>query len=158
MRAAVTPGRLARWTAVAGGAGLAVRILRSRHQRSLHPAGRSFAGELEIQGRPDATGAALLDRAERYRTTLRVSKGIGTRGGRADIRGLAIRVHLPGRDLDLLLFTAGRGRLTRHLPAPGRSFDTRYGTITAYRTGTAGKIYLAADPDPDGAEARAKPG
>jgi len=30
-------------------------------------------------------------------------------------------VHLPGRDLDLLLSTAGRGPISRHLPMPRRS-------------------------------------
>lgn len=62
---------------------------------------------------------------------------------------MAVRVHLPGRDLDLLLSTAGNGRVTRHLPMPRRTFDATYGSITAYRTGTK-KVYLTARPAPGG--------
>jgi hypothetical protein len=141
--------RLPRAVIAAVTAALAVRLVRSRHRRSLHPDGRSFAGELEILGPGGLPGVRL---PERCRVTLRISKGVGTRGARADIRGLAVRLHLPDRDLDLLLSTAGRGRLTRHLPAPRRTFDTRYGTITAYRATGLGKVYLLADPDPDGPE------
>jgi hypothetical protein len=131
--------RTAGVAAVVVGAALTIRVVRSRHRRFLHPDGRCFEGE-------------LVHRSGRYRATVRVSKGIGTRGGRADIRGLAIRVHLPGRDrdLDLLLSTAGRGRIARHVPALRRTFDTGYGTITAYRTGTGRKIYLTARPDREG--------
>ncbi len=136
--------------ATAAGAALAVRLVRSRHRRSLHPAGRSFAGQLEICGLRHPIGSELLDHAARYRATVRLSKGIGTAGGRADLRGLAVRAHLPGRDVDLLLSTAGNGRFTRHLPAPRRSFDVTYGSITAYRSGTGTKLYLSAQPDPDG--------
>jgi hypothetical protein len=141
---------LGRLAAAAAGTALAVRLIRSRHRRSLHPDGRSFGGELEIFGLREPTGSELLDRAARHRATVRVSKGIGTAGGRADIRGVAVRVHRPGGDLDLLLSTAGTGRLTRHLPAPRRSFDVSYGSITAYRSGTGTKLYLSARPDPDG--------
>nr|WP_229073357.1 hypothetical protein [Actinoplanes sp. DH11] len=127
---------------------LGVRAKRSRHRRSLHPAGRSFAGEVEIWGLPDAIGAALLDRPGRYRATVRVSKGLGSKGSRPDVLGLAVRLH--GTGTDLLLSTSGTGRATRHLPAPRRSFDSWYGSITAYRTGTGRKIYLAAGPSETG--------
>jgi hypothetical protein len=127
-----------------------VRLVRSRHRRSLHPAGRSFRGTVEMLGLPDRLGSPFLEDAARHRATVRVSKGVGTRGGRLDVRGLAVRVHLAGRDLDLLLSTTGRGRLTRHLPLPRRTFDASYGTITAYRTGTGEKVYLAARRSPGG--------
>jgi hypothetical protein len=122
----------------------------SSRRRLLHPDGRSFAGELEITGSPGLGDVGVFAGPTRYPVTVRVSKGVGTRAGRLDVRGLAIRVHLTGRDLDLLLSTAGRGRLTRHLPALRRSFDTTYGSITAYRSGTHRKLYLFAHPDPDG--------
>jgi hypothetical protein len=128
-------------------AAVIVRVARSRHQRFLHPAGRSFTGELEVWGTAQTEGADLIDRKGRHPAIVRISKGLGTRGGRADIRGLVVR--LPGeRPLDLLLSTSGEGRFTRHLPAPRRTFDTFYGSILAYRTGTGRKIYLAARPDP----------
>jgi hypothetical protein len=134
---------LAAGAAVAGG--LAVRIVRSRHRRFLHPDGRSFTGELEVWGAPHPVGSSVIDRPGRYPVTVRISKGIGTRPGRADILGFALRT---AGHTDLLLSTAGTGRLTRHLPVPRRSFDSRYGSILAYRTGTGRKVYLTADPDP----------
>jgi hypothetical protein len=137
----MSSGSTARWAALATATALTVRFVRSRRRRSLHPVGRSFAGELELRDRTHP---------DHYRVTLRLSKSLGTRGTRPDVRGLAIRVHLPGRDLDLLLDSIGHGRLLRHLPMPRRGFDTGYGTITAYRSGHLGKIHLFAEPDPDG--------
>jgi hypothetical protein len=79
---------------------------------------------------------------------VRLSKGVGTGPGRPDVLGLAVRVHR--RDpADLLLSTAGTGRLTRHLPTPRLSFDTSYGSILPYRTTSGHKVYLLAEPDPD---------
>jgi hypothetical protein len=123
-----------------------VRVIRSRHRRFLHPDGRSFTGELVVWGTGRTEGAGLLDRPGRHSAVVRISKGAGTRGGRADIRGVAVRV--TGDDpIDLLLSTAGEGHFTRHLPTPRRTFDTFYGSIVAYRTGSNRKIYLGARPD-----------
>jgi hypothetical protein len=129
---------------------VAIRVVRSRHRRSLHPDGRSFTGELAVTGLP-GTGSALLERPDRHPVTLRISKGVGTRPGWADVLGLAVRVHGPvaGHRCDLLFSTAGRGRFSRHVPMPRRTFDTVYGSILAYRTGTRRKLYLSAEPDPD---------
>jgi hypothetical protein len=130
---------------------LGVRIARSRHQRFMHPDGRSFAGELRVTGTRD-TGSALIDRPGRHPVTVRISKGVGTRPGRPDVLGLAVRVHGPvcGHRCDLLLSSAGRGRVSRHLPVPRGTFDSRYGSILAYRTGTGRKVYLSARPAADG--------
>jgi hypothetical protein len=116
-------------------------------QRLLHPDGRSFAGELEVTGHESVAGPGVLEPGARHPVTVRLSKGVGTRGDRLDVRGVAVRLHLPGRDLDLLLSTAGTGPLSRHVPALRRSFDTTYGSITAYRSRTLGKVYLFAGPD-----------
>jgi hypothetical protein len=129
---------------------LGIRLAHSRNRRVLHPDGRSFAGELQVWGSEPPIGADLVDRAGRYPVTVRLSKGIGTRRGRADIRGAAIRVHGAGRAEDLLLSTVGRGAVTRHLPAPRRTFDTWYGSITSYRTRDHDKVYLGAGGDPAG--------
>jgi len=77
---------------------------------------------------------------------------VGTRPGRADVLGVAIRVHGPvcGHKCDLLFSTAGRGRWSRHVPVPRRTFDTWYGTILPYRTGSGRKLYLSAEADPAG--------
>ena len=115
---------------------LGVRVVRSRHQRFLHPDGRTFAGEM------------ITADGERYSATVRLSKGVGTGPGRPDVLGLAVRVHR--RDpADLLLSTAGTGRVTRHLPTLRLSFDTTYGSILPYRTTSGHKVYLLAEPDPD---------
>ncbi len=129
---------------------VAIRVARSRHQRFLHPDGRSFDGELIVTGLPGA-GSSLLERPGRHPVTLRISKGVGTRPGLGDLFGLAVRVHGPvtGHKCDLLYSTAGQGRLSRHVPMPRRDFDTFYGSILAYRTGTGRKLYLSARPDPD---------
>jgi hypothetical protein len=123
-----------------------VRVVRSRHQRSLHPAGRSFTGDLVVWGSGRREGAALLDQPGRHPIVVRISKGVGTRGGRADVRGVAVRV-LGDQPLDLLFSTSGEGRFTRHLPTLRRSFDTFYGSILPYRLGGGRKVYLSARPD-----------
>ncbi|BCJ41291.1 hypothetical protein Aiant_19480 [Actinoplanes ianthinogenes] len=125
--------------------GLGVRVVRSRHRRFLHPAGRSFTGTLEIWGAGELLGAALLDQPAVYGVTVRISKGVGTKGARGDIRGVAIRVD----GIDLLLSSTGTTPVTKRLPVPRRSFDTVYGAITPYRSATR-KLYLETVPDPDG--------
>jgi hypothetical protein len=130
--------------------GLGVRVARSRHRRLLHPDGRSFTGELHIWGTGAPIGSALVDRPGRHPVTVRLSKGVGTRPGRPDVLGLAIRVHTADGPADLLLSTAGTGRFSRHVPVPRREFGTWYGSITPYRTGGHRKVYLGAGPDPDG--------
>jgi hypothetical protein len=139
-------------TAAAVATAVAVRAAHSRDRRFLHPDGRSFTGDLEIWGALEPTGAGLLDRPGRHPVTLRISKGLGTRPGRADILGVALRVHGPvaGRRHDLLFSTAGRGRVLRHVPVPRRSFDTAYGSILPYRSGSGRTFHLGVQADPDG--------
>ncbi len=141
---------------VLGAVAVAVRVVRARDRRILHPKGRSFTGTLQIGGTGDRpTGSQLLDEPATYPVTVRVSKGGGTPAGRPDVLGFAVRVHGPGpgERRDLLFSTCGTTRVTRHLPTPRRGFDTAYGSILAYRTGGAPdrKIYLMAVSDPDGA-------
>jgi hypothetical protein len=127
-------------------AALGVRLARARRQRALHPLGRSMAGELRIWGCPEPVGAELVDVPGRYPVIVRLSKGLGTRRDRPDVRGLAIRVPGQDRPFDLLLSTVGPGRWGRRLPMPRRTFDAEYGSIAAYRAG-GGRVYLAAGPD-----------
>lgn len=108
---------------------------RSRHRRLLHPDGRSFTGELQVDGLDVPIGWGLIGRSGRYPVTVRLFKGVGTRPGRRDIRGVAIRVDDSGSGPDLLLSSTGNGRLTSHLPLPRSSFDTRYTSITALSHG-----------------------
>jgi hypothetical protein len=138
-------------TAAAVAAAVAVRVAHSRDRRFLHPAGRSFTGDLEVWGAARPTGAELFDRPGRHPVTLRISKGIGTRPGRADILGVAVRVHGPvaGRRHDLLFSTAGQGRVLRHVPMLRRTFDTTYGSILPYRSGSGRTFHLGVRADPD---------
>lgn len=144
--------RLGRALLAAGVIAAGVRVARSRTRRFLHPDGRSFTGDLEIWGLGTPAGAALLDRPGRHPVTLRISKGAGTPPTYPDVLGVALRVHGPvaGHRTDLLFSTAGRGRWLRHIPVPRRSFDSLYGTICPYRTGTGAKIHLSLQPDLDG--------
>jgi hypothetical protein len=137
--------------AAALGTAVAVRAARSRDRRFLHPDGRSFTGDLEIWGTHEPTGADLIDQPGRHPVTLRISKGIGTRPGRPDVLGVAVRVHGPvaGRRHDLLFSTAGTGRVLRHVPVPRRSFDTAYGSILPYRSGSGRTFHLGVYADPD---------
>jgi hypothetical protein len=132
-------------------AAVAVRVARSRDRRFLHPDGRSFTGSLEVWGVSRPVGAELLDRPGRHPVTLRISKGIGTRPGFADILGAAVRVHGPvaGHKHDLLFSTAGAGRVLRHVPVLRFGFDTVYGSILPYRSGSGRTFHLGVRSDPD---------
>ncbi|MEV4638856.1 hypothetical protein AB0J80_16030 [Actinoplanes sp. NPDC049548] len=144
--------RIGRALLAAGLVGVGVRVWHSRTRRFLHPDGRSFTGELEVWGLGAPSGANLLDRPGRHPVTLRISKGGGTPPGYPDVLGVALRVHGPvaGRRTDLLFSTCGRGRWLRHVPVPRRSFDSVYGTILPYRTGSRRKLHLCVQPDLDG--------
>lgn len=131
------------------GLALGVRLLRARRERALHPRGRSYAAEVELWGVP-GPGADLLGMTGRFPATVRISKGAGTPAGWPDVLGVGIRVETGDGPRDLLLSSTGTGRVSRHLPVPRRSFDTRYGAILAYRTARAagGRVYLDAVGEP----------
>ncbi|MEU7755391.1 phosphodiesterase [Micromonospora sp. NPDC049101] len=123
---------------------------RLRRGRLLHPAGRSFAGEVVIWGTPGPpTGVDLLDAPGRYRAAVRLSKGTPTPGGWPDVLGLALRLHRDtGRPFDLLVSSSGAAPVLRHLPLPRRAFTGTYSTIVGFRVGRR-RLWLAALPDPD---------
>ncbi|MCM0674353.1 phosphodiesterase [Micromonospora phytophila] len=125
-------------------------LTRLRRARLLHPAGRSFAGEVTVWGTPGPpTGVALLDRPGRYPATLRLSKGVPTPGSWPDVLGLAVRVQPgEGRPFDLLVSSSGAAPVLRHLPLPRRRFAGTYSTIMPFRSGRR-RLFLAALADPD---------
>ncbi|MFC5926115.1 phosphodiesterase [Micromonospora vulcania] len=131
----------------------AAALTRLRHGRLLHPAGRSFSGEVRIWGTAGPpTGVPLLDEPGRYRATLRLSKGVPTPGGWPDVLGLALRVHSDGgRPFDLLVSSSGAAPGLRHLPLPRRRFSGTYSTIMCYRAGRR-RLWLAALADPESAD------
>ncbi|MEH1167501.1 phosphodiesterase [Micromonospora sp. CPCC 205539] len=130
----------------------AAALTRLRRGRLVHPAGRSFTGEVQIWGTPGPpTGVALLDSPGRYPATVRLSKGVPTPGGWPDVLGLAVRVHTDtdtGRPFDLLVSSSGAAPGLRHLPLPRRRFSGTYSTIMCYRTRHR-RLWLAALADPD---------
>jgi hypothetical protein len=128
----------------------AAALTRLRRGRLLHPAGRSFTGEVLIWGTPGPpTGVRLLDDPGRYRATVRFSKGVPTPGGWPDVLGLAVRVHTEaGPRFDLLVSSSGAAPLLRNVPLPRRRFTGTYSTIMCYRVGRR-RLWLAALADPD---------
>lgn len=100
-------------------------VARGRRGPALHPRGRAFAGELAaVDPLPEG----------RYDVVVRLTKGAGLPGGQPDVLGLAVRVTPDsGEPWDLLLSSAGTGRLTRCIPTPARDWGSaRYSTLSPY--------------------------
>ncbi|SCL18218.1 hypothetical protein GA0070616_1459 [Micromonospora nigra] len=128
----------------------AAALARVRRARLLHPAGRTFAGEVLVWGSSGPpTGVPLLDEPGRYRATVRLSKGVPTPGAWPDVLGLAVRLHRPeGPPFDLLVSSSGAAPVLRNLPLPRRRFAGTYSTIMSYRAGRR-RLWLAALADPE---------
>ncbi|MGI5215822.1 phosphodiesterase [Plantactinospora sp. CA-290183] len=118
-------------------------ISRLRGGRLLHPRGRSFCGEIELWG-PFA--AHLAGGPGRWPATVRLSRGTPTPEGWPDLLGLAVRIHRHADPVDLLVSSAGRLPLLRHLPTPRRDFGGPYTSILSYRL-YGRRVYLAALPE-----------
>jgi hypothetical protein len=116
-------------------------IARLRHGKPMHPRGVVLDAVLERTGTTPPWGVPWLDRPGRDRAVVRLSRGAGLPDRLPDLLGLA--VHLPGEDVDLLLSSTGRGRLSRLVPAARRDPATTYGSIMGYRS-AAGTLRLAA--------------
>ncbi|MEV0427502.1 phosphodiesterase [Micromonospora sp. NPDC050495] len=131
----------------------AAALARRRHARLLHPAGRTFAGEVLVWGTPGPpTGIDLLDRPGRWPATVRLSKGVPTPGSWPDVLGLAVRLHRdPEPPVDLLVSSSGAAPVLRHLPLPRRRFTGTYTSIMSFRAGRR-RLYLAALADPESPE------
>ncbi|MEH0973491.1 phosphodiesterase [Micromonospora sp. CPCC 205546] len=125
-------------------------LTRLRRARLLHPAGRSFAGEVVVWGTPGPpTGVPLLDDPGHFRATVRLSRGVPTPQGWPDVLGLAVRLHREaGRPFDLLVSSSGAAPLLRNLPLPRRRFAGTYSTIMPLRAGRR-RLFLAALADPE---------
>ncbi|GIJ80706.1 hypothetical protein SAMN05443287_10345 [Micromonospora phaseoli] len=125
-------------------------LARLRRGRLLHPAGRSFTGEVLVWGTPGPpTGVRLVDRPGRYPAVVRVSKGVPSPGSWPDVLGLAVRIHRPtGRPFDLLVSSSAAAPVLRQLPLPRRRFTGTYSSVMSYRTGRR-RLWFSALADPE---------
>ncbi|MFH9013306.1 phosphodiesterase [Streptomyces sp. NPDC017943] len=122
-------------------------LARVRRAPALHPRGLTCAGELEV---PDdgagPWGVPWLDSPRRLPATVRLSRAGGLPRRLPDGLGLAVRVtdaDGPGRTLDLLMTSSGRGRVSRHLPLPrADALRGPYSSLLPYRV--AGRSSLLA--------------
>ncbi|GHH36222.1 phosphodiesterase [Streptomyces candidus] len=108
-------------------------------RRALHPAGVIVTGRLVVPGRGTSWQVPWPGAPGSYPVTARWSLAAGLPRPVPDALGLALRVEDadgPGRCLELLLTSSGRGRWTRHLPFP-RMSATRgpYTTLLPYEVG-----------------------
>lgn len=135
----------------AGGAVLAgaVRVLSALRPsaKPLHPRGEVRSAVLRRFGTPpdDATGVPWLDEPGEDRVLVRRSNAVGLPTGWPDVRGLALRLEMPGGG-DLLLATTGTGRWTRFLLRPARDAHSAPLTSLLPYRGPKGALLLAADP------------
>jgi hypothetical protein len=127
---AVPLGALARW----------------RRGKPMHPRGALFEAVLERRGGSVSWGVPWLDEAAVEPATARLSRGAGLPAPLPDLLGLAVRVPGGTAPVDLLLSSAGAGRLTRLLPVPRRDSGPVYCSIMAYRS-DSGSLHIAAFPD-----------
>jgi hypothetical protein len=120
-------------------------IARLRAGKPMHPRGVVADAVLARTGGPGLPEVPWLAGPAEDPATVRLSRGAGLPPGFPDLLGLAVRV--PGGDgpVDVLLSSAGRGRLTRQVPAARRDAATTYTSIMGYRS-DAGTLRLAAWP------------
>ena len=118
----------------------------ARRARSLHPHGVAYKAGLAIDGSPGGAadwlpGARLFAAGASHPALVRFSRGAGLPQPVPDVLGIAIKLpaaYGPGRDQDFLLATSGRGRLSRHLLLPARSFWARqFSSVLLYSVGGA---------------------
>ncbi|MGY1641034.1 phosphodiesterase [Geodermatophilus sp. SYSU D00703] len=138
---AVPLGALARW----------------RAGKPMHPRGVVVDAVLERSGGPTGWEVSWLAARAEDPAVVRLSRSAGLPAPLPDVLGLALRV--PGEDspVDLLLSSAGRGRLARRLTVPRRDAAAPYSSIMGYRS-DAGTVLLAALPDPDTGPLPSEPG
>ncbi|MFB7026223.1 MULTISPECIES: phosphodiesterase [unclassified Streptomyces] len=144
---------------------------RRGNRPALHPRGTALAGRLVVPGRRDRWDVPWLDVPGSYEVTARWSRGAGLPHPLPDGLGLALRVEDaggPGRFLDLLLTTGGRGRWARHVPFLRTSATAGpYSTLLPYVVGgrrgvvaafpVPGTRRIPADPVAVGAVTAARP-
>lgn len=121
-------------------------LSRARGTRVFHPRGVAMAGTARMTG----LGVRLAGR-ESADVVVRLSRGLGLRHPLPDFNGVAVKfpdAHGPGRDQDLLLVSALRPPVARHVLVPLPSFGSSgTSTILPYRT-PDGLVLFRTDPVP----------
>jgi hypothetical protein len=125
----------------------AVGRLRRGSRKPLHPDGVVLPGTVHRDGAPTSWGAPWLDATGEHEATVRLSRSAGLPPPLPDVLGLALRVRVDGREADLLLSSAGRGRVGRFLLRPRRTPGRgMYTTLLPYRS-PGGPVLIAAEPE-----------
>ncbi|WEH39209.1 phosphodiesterase [Streptomyces sp. AM 2-1-1] len=144
---------------------LAFRTARAAARRrgsrpALHPDGVIMVGRLDVPARATHWDVPWLGAPGSYAVTARWSRAAGLPRLLPDGAGLALRVADaggPGRPLDLLLTTSGRGRWSRHVPLPRTSATAGpYSTLLPYVVGGRRGV-LALFPEPRTGRVPARP-
>lgn len=133
-----------------------VLLKRFRPQRPIHPEGVGLEGTLTRTG-GGGSGIRWIDEAGEDPVRARFSRSAGFPHGWPDILGLALRCPVPASEqtagrsdgrADLLLATAGSGRLTRFVPTLHRHVpDAVFASFMPY-SGQNGPVLVAAHPEP----------
>ncbi|MFD5266339.1 phosphodiesterase [Streptomyces sp. NPDC058335] len=120
-------------------------LARLRGAPALHPRGLMCTAELDVvadEREPWGVkwlDAPRLDAPRRYAATARLSRAAGLPRRLPDGLGLAVRLEQaagPGRPLDLLLTSSGRGRITCRLPRlRADALGGPYSSLLSYRVG-----------------------
>ncbi|MCD1144315.1 hypothetical protein LQU92_03540 [Kocuria sp. LUK] len=123
-------------------------LKRFRPHRPIHTEGVGLEGTLLRTG--GASGIRWIDEPGQDPVRARFSRSFGFPHGWPDILGLALRVPgaEPGDRADVLLATAGEGRLSRFVPTFHRRVpESAFASFMPYR-GDRGPVLVAARPEP----------
>jgi hypothetical protein len=133
-----------------------------RPRRPIHSEGVGLDGVLTRTG-GGGSGVRWIDDAGQEPVRARFSRSFGFPQGWPDILGLALRVPASARGgpaagaADVLLATAGSGRLSRFVPTFHRHVpDGAFASFMPYR-GAHGPVLVAAHPEPRAAPLPARP-
>jgi hypothetical protein len=120
----------------------AVKTLRP--ERPIHPAGLNLHGRLQREGGPFPSGIPWLDAAGGDEVEARLSRSVGLPPGWPDIIGLALRLTVEGRPVDILLASTGMSRAGRYLLRMRRNVGPAALTTMMPYEGPGGPLQLAA--------------
>ncbi|TQS41955.1 hypothetical protein [Cryptosporangium phraense] len=123
-------------------------VARVRGAKALHPTGSLHRGRVHRSGLTDPTGVGWLDTPGTDEVVVRLSRAGGFPSALPDVLGLALRTEVDGNPADLLLSTAGRAPVSRHVLRFRRDpHRAVYTSVTPYRA-PAGLVMVAALPAP----------